>query len=98
MDQDYNADEQSPVTIDDSNFGEVSPSLFGPEFAQKSKELVGPSKSNAIHYPHNQAVFLIRPLNSRGSYRRKLGGGTQNFQKGSFPTQGWVLQKNSLNK
>jgi len=29
-----------PLVEEDSNFGEVSPSLFGPKFAQKSKELV----------------------------------------------------------
>lgn len=29
-----------PLVEEDSNFEDVSPSLFGPEFAQKSKELV----------------------------------------------------------
>ena len=34
-----------PLVDEDSNFGEVSPSLFGSEFAQKSKELVDQVKA-----------------------------------------------------
>ena len=34
-----------PLVEEDSNFGEVAPSLFGPEFAQKSKELVDQVKA-----------------------------------------------------
>ena len=34
-----------PLVEDDSNFVEVSPSLFGPEFAQKSKDLVDQVKA-----------------------------------------------------
>ena len=36
-----------PIVEDASNFQDSAPTLFGTEFAKKSKRLVGPSQSNA---------------------------------------------------
>ena len=61
-----------PLVEEDSNFGEVSPSLFGPEFAQKSKQLVDQVKAMRSTLATPKPFFRPGPPNSRGG-----GGGVQ---------------------
>ena len=80
-----------PLVEEDSNFGEVAPSLFGPEFARKSKEHVEQVKamrSVGGTKDSRQQFFRSGPPNSRGGYYRRPGrGGSQNFQKGNRQQQ-----------
>ena len=55
-----------PLVEEDSNFGEVSPSLFGPEFAQKSKQLVDQVKAMRSTLSTPKQFFRTGPPNSRG--------------------------------
>ena len=43
-----------PLTEDDENFTDAAPSLFGREFAQKSKELVDQVRAMRSHLPGNK--------------------------------------------
>ena len=55
-----------PLVEEDSNFEDVSPSLFGPEFAQKSKELVDQVKAMRSTITTPKQFFRSGPPNSRG--------------------------------
>ena len=53
-----------PLAEEDSNFGEVSSSLIGLEFAKKSKQ----SEGYEVHPWHVQAVFSTRPPQQSGRW------------------------------
>ena len=55
-----------PLVEEDSNFGEASPSLFGPEFAQKSKQHVDQVKAMRSTLGTSKPFFRPGPPNSRG--------------------------------
>jgi len=55
-----------PLVEDDSNFVEVSPSLFGPEFAQKSKDLVDQVKAMRSTLNAPSRFFDQAPPTARG--------------------------------
>ena len=59
-----------PLVEEDSNFGEVSPSLFGPEFAQKSKQLVDQVKAMRSTLATPKPFFRPGPPNSRGGVQQ----------------------------
>jgi len=43
-----------PLTEDDENFTDAAPSLFGPAFAQRSKELIDQVKAMRSHLPSHK--------------------------------------------
>ena len=57
-----------PLVEEDSNFEDVSPSLFGLEFAQKSKELVDQVKAMQSTITTPKQFFSTRPPTARGLY------------------------------
>lgn len=76
-----------PLLEEDSNFGEVAPSLFGPEFARKSKELVDQVKairSHSLTQKDGRTPFFRQiPPKSRGGYSQRQGrGGGQSYSRG----------------
>ena len=85
-----------PLMEEDSNFEDVLPSLFGLEFAQKSKEVVDQVKAmqSTITTPKQ---FFDQAPQQPGGYTHKQGQGAQTFQKGNRQTQGRMPQK-SWNK
>ena len=82
-----------PLVDDDDNFSDVAPSLFGPEFAQKSKELVEQVKALwSTHYCCTKSVFLT-------GYTQKSGrGGAQTVQRGNRQAQVRMSQKSQGSK
>ena len=65
-----------PLLEEDSNFDEVAPSLFGPEFACKSKELVDQVKVIRSTTPKDKPPFFRQgPPKSRGGYSQRPGRG-----------------------
>ena len=87
-----------PLVEEDSNFEDVSPSLFGLEFAQKSKELVDKVKAMRSTITTPKQFFRPGPPQQPGGYTHKQGqGGAQTFQKSNCHTQGRMPQK-SWNK
>ena len=84
-----------PLVEEDSNFGEVAPSLFGLEFAQKSKELVDQVKVRRSTINAPKPFFRPGPSNSRGySHKQTRGGGAQRGRS----SQGKSFQKNTWNE
>ena len=56
-----------PLLEEDSNFDEVAPSLFGPKFAHKSKELIDQAKAIRSTTPKDKPPFIRQaPPNSQG--------------------------------
>ena len=56
-----------PLTEDDGNFTDAPPTLFGPEFARKSKELVDQMKVMRSSYGFKDKQFFLKwPPNNRG--------------------------------
>ena len=72
-----------PLTEDDDNFTDAPPTLFGPEFARKSKELVDQMKAMRSSTRFKDKHFFSKwPPQQQGGYRNaKSGrGGAPNFQ------------------
>ena len=57
-----------PLVEENSNFEDVSPSLFGPEFAQKSKELVDQVKAMRSTITTPKQFFDKAPPTAGGLY------------------------------
>ena len=74
-----------PLLEEDGNFEDVAPSLFGPEFARKSKELVDQVKAiRSTTQKDGKSFFRQGPPKSRGGYNQRPGrGGSQGSGKGN---------------
>ena len=90
-----------PLTEEDDNFIDAAPSLFGPAFAQKSKELVDQVKAMRFHLPghkdNKHQFFRNVPPNSRGGYQysqRPRRGGNHSGRGYRRPMQGQRPQWN----
>ena len=83
-----------PLTEDDGNFTDAPPTLFGLEFARKSKELVDQMKAmwSSTGFKDKQ-FFGNGPPTTRGYRNAKSGrGGAPNFRSNQRPTQNQKLQ------
>ena len=89
-----------PLIENDENFTDAAPSLFGREFAQKSKELVDQVKAMRSHLPGNKDsnnkphFFSKHPPQQQGGYQysqKARRGGSRGFRR---PTQGQRPQWN----
>ena len=74
-----------PLLEEDDNFKDVAPSLFGPEFARKSKELIDQVKAiRSTTQKDGKSFFRQGPPKSRGGYNQRPGrGGGQSSGKGN---------------
>ena len=78
-----------PLLEEDDNFKDVAPSLFGPEFARKSKELIDQVKAiRSTTQKDGKSFFRQGPPKSRVGYNQQPGrGGGQSSRKGNHQFQ-----------
>ena len=73
-----------PLLEEDTNFEDVAPSLFGPEFARKSKDLVDQVRAIRSTTQKDPRPFFRQVPPKRGGYSQRPGrGGGQSSGKGN---------------
>ena len=82
--------EVQPLAQRDELFGDAAPYLFGPEFAQKSKEQVEQMRAIQAVVPPKKPFFRAGPPENRGGYSQgsyyqgRSGASKPNHYRGNF--------------
>ena len=81
-----------PLVKEDSDFAEVAPNLFGPEFSKRAKDFVDQVKTLRSLFAANQDLQSRRPVFRRGrpserGMARTRGGGPNHYRGGQRDRQ-----------